>query len=83
MIENWINPSADTVRGAVINSHLYKRLMEKYGSLEAINAYQQTQQLERGKENYEIIKFLGVAEDFNYYSAHENIGDFVFWLDES
>lgn len=83
LIENWINPSADTVRGAVINNHLYKRLIEKYGSLEGINAYQQTQQLERGKKNYQIIKFLGVAEDFNYNSAHETIGDFVFWLDES
>ena len=83
LIENWINSSADTVRGAVINNHLYKRLIDKYGSLEEINAYQQTQQLERGKENYQIIKFLGVAEDFNYNSAHEKIGDFVFWLDES
>ena len=83
LIENWINPSADTVRGVVINNHLYKRLIEKYGSLEGINAYQQSQQLERGKEKYQIIKFLGVAEDFNYNSAHENIGDFVFWLDES
>ena len=83
LIENWINPSGDTVRGAVINNHLYKRLIEKYGSLEGINAYQQTQQLEQGKENYQIIKFLGVAEDFNYNSAHETIGDFVFWLDET
>ena len=82
LIENWINPSVDTVRGAVINNHLYKRLIEKYGSLEAINAYQQTQQAQRGKKNYQIIKFLGVAEDFNYNSAHEAIGDFVFWLDE-
>ena len=83
LIKNWINPSADTVRGAVINNHLYKRLMEKYGNLEAINAYQQTQQLKRGKKNYQIIKFLGVAEDFNYNSAHKPIGDFIFWLDES
>ena len=83
LIKNWINPSTNTVRGAVINNHLYKRLIEKYGSLEAINGYQQTQQLQRGKENYQIIKFLGVAEDFNYNSAHEIIGDFVFWLDES
>ena len=82
LIKNWITPSADTVRGAVINNHLYKRLIEKYGSLEGINAYQQTQQLEQGKKNYQIIKFLGVAEDFNYNSAHETIGDFVFWLDE-
>ena len=83
LIENWMNPSADTVRGAVINNHLYRRLLAKHGSLEAINAYQQTQQLQRGKKNYQIIKFLGVAEDFNYNSAHEPIGDFVFWLDES
>ncbi|MGQ8337406.1 ABC transporter permease [Sunxiuqinia sp. A32] len=83
LIENWIEPSSDTVRGVVVNNHLYKRFMEKYGSLEAINAYQQTQQMQRGKENYQIIKFLGVAEDFNYNSAHEDIGDFVFWLDES
>ena len=39
--------------------------------------------MQHGKENYQIIKFLGVAEDFNYNSAHENIGDFVFLLDES
>ena len=83
LIENWINPSVDTVRGMVINNHLYKRLMEKYGSIEALNAFQQTQQLQRGKENYQIIKFLGVAEDFNYNSAHETIGDYVFWLNES
>ncbi len=83
LFENWINPSVDTVRGMVINNHLYKRLMEKHGSMDAIIAYQQTQQLEHGKENYQIIKFLGVAEDFNYNSAHETIGDFVFLLDES
>ncbi len=83
LIETWVNPSMDTIRGAVINNHLYKRLIDKYGSLEAINGYQQTQQMQRGKEDYQIIKFLGVAEDFNYNSVHETIGDFVFWLDES
>ncbi|MDA3881318.1 MAG: ABC transporter permease, partial [Prolixibacteraceae bacterium] len=83
LIENWITPSADTVRGMVINNHLYKRLMEKHGSIEALNAYQESQVLQRGKKDYRIIKFVGVAEDFNYNSAHENIGDFGFWLDES
>ena len=83
LIENWILPSVDTVRGMVINNHLYKRLMEKHGSIEALNAYQQTQVEQRGQENYHVIKFVGVTEDFNYSSAHENIGDFVFWLDEA
>ena len=83
LIENWILPSADTVRGMVINNHLYKRLMEKHGSIEALNAYQESQVAQRGKKNYQAIKFVGVAEDFNYNSAHENIGDFAFWLDES
>jgi len=80
LIENWISPSADTVRGMVINNHLYKRLLEKHGSMEALNAYQQTQPLEPGQSR---VKFIGVAEDFNFSSAHETIGDFAFWLDES
>nr|WP_319998583.1 FtsX-like permease family protein [uncultured Draconibacterium sp.] len=83
LIENWINPTADTVRGMVINNHLYKRLMEKHGSIEALNAFQQSQVAQRGQNNYQAIKFIGVAEDFNYNSAHENIGDFVFRLDEA
>jgi putative ABC transport system permease protein len=81
LTENWINPSVDTVRGIVINNHLYKRLMEKHGSIEALNAYQQTQAEQ--KDYYYVLKFVGVAEDFNYNSAHENIGDFAFWLDEA
>jgi putative ABC transport system permease protein len=80
LIENWISPSADTVRGMVINNRLYKRLMERHGSMEALNAFQQTQPLEEGEVR---INFIGVAEDFNYSSAHESIGDFAFWLDES
>jgi len=83
LIENWTNSSVDTVRGMVINNHLYKRLMEKHGSIEALNAYQQTQSSQRGQKDYHITKFVGVAEDFNYNSVHENIGDFAFWLDES
>ena len=83
LIKNWINPTADTVRGMVINNHLYKRLMEKHGSIEALNAYQQSQVAQRGQNNYQAIKFIGVAEDFNYNSVHENIGDFAFRLDEA
>ncbi len=80
LVESWINPSADTVRGMVINEHLYKRLMERHGSMEALNAYQLTQPL---KSDQVRINFIGVAKDFNYNSAHQAIGDFAFWLDES
>ncbi|MBT6007201.1 MAG: FtsX-like permease family protein, partial [Prolixibacteraceae bacterium] len=80
LIENWISPSADTVRGMVINNHLYKRLLERHGTMEAVNAYGDSEPLQPGEER---IGFIGVAEDFNYSSAHEPVGDFAFWLDES
>jgi len=80
LIENWISPSADTVRGMVINNHLYKRLMERHGSMDALEAYGNSTPLRPGEMR---INFIGVAEDFNYSSAHESIGDFAFWLDES
>ncbi|MFA9389999.1 MAG: ABC transporter permease [Prolixibacteraceae bacterium] len=80
LIENWIIPSAYPVRGMVINNHLYKRLMEKHGSMGALKAFQETQPLESDQTK---INFIGVAEDFNYNSVHENIGDFVFLLNES
>ncbi len=79
LIKNWIKPDAKTVRGMVINNHLYKRLMEKHGSMEALQAYQEAQPLEPDQER---INYIGVAEDFNYSSAHESIGDFAFWIDE-
>ena len=78
--ESWINPSADTVRGMVINEHLYKRLMERHGSMDALNAYNQAQPL---ASDMVRINFIGVARDFNYNSAHQAIGDFAFWLGES
>ena len=80
LIRNWINPDVDTIRGLVINNHLYKRLMEKYKSTDALFAYLAKQPLESGQMR---IKLAGVTEDFNYNSAHESIGDFAFWLDES
>ena len=83
LIENWINPSAEVVQGIVINNHLYKRLMKQHGSIEALHAYQESQVAQLGQENYQVPKVIGVTEDFNYNSAHENIGDFAFSLDES
>ena len=80
LIYNWIPPDTDTVRGMVVNEHLYKRLIERHGSMEALQAFQSNQPLEEGLQ---AINFVGVAEDFNYRSAHQSIGDFAFWLDES
>ena len=79
LLENWITPGTDTVRGMVINTHLYKRLLERHGSMENLKAYSDAQPLGLGETR---INFIGVAEDFNYSSAHESIGDFAFWLDE-
>jgi len=64
----------------VINNHLYKRLLEKHGSMEALKAFHESQPLESDQTR---INFVGVAKDFNYSSAHESVGDFAFWLDES
>jgi len=80
LIQNWINPKEDTVSGMVVNNHLYNRLMERHGSMENLLAYQAAQPMESGQVR---INYVGVAEDFNYSSAHESIGDFAFWLDES
>ncbi|HKJ79944.1 MAG TPA: FtsX-like permease family protein, partial [Prolixibacteraceae bacterium] len=80
LMENWISPSADTIEGMVINNHLYIRLMERHGSMEALKTFQESQPLEPDQTR---INFIGVAKDFNYSSAHEAIGDFAFWLGES
>jgi len=80
LLKNWISPSADTIEGMVINEHLYKRLMERHGSMEALNTYQNSREL---APDMVRINFIGVAKDFNYSSAHEAIGDFAFWLGES
>ena len=80
LIENWISPLADTVRGMVINNHLYKRLLEKHGTMDALKVFQESQPLEPDQTR---INFIGVANDFNYSSAHNFVGDFAFWLDES
>nr|WP_321353997.1 FtsX-like permease family protein [uncultured Draconibacterium sp.] len=80
LVENWITPGTDTVRGMVINNHLYQRLLERHGSMENLEAYTNAQPLRPGEVR---IKYVGVAEDFNYSSAHQSIGDFAFWLDET
>ncbi len=80
LLENWISPSADTIEGMVINEHLYKRLMERHGSMEALNTFQNARELAPDQVR---INYIGVARDFNYSSAHEAIGDFAFWLGES
>ena len=80
LLHNWISPSADTVEGMLINEHLFKRLMEKHGSIEALESYSTNHNTD---QNGEQIKILGVAKDFNYNSAHEPVGDFAFYLGES
>lgn len=80
LLHNWISPSADTVEGMLINEHLYKRLLEKHGTIEAIESYSASHNTD---QNGDQIKILGVAKDFNYNSAHEPVGDFAFLLNES
>lgn len=80
LIHNWIPPSADTIAGMLINEHLYKRLMEKYENIEAVELFEENQ---NEGSNGLRIKFLGVAKDFNYNSAHEAVGDFAFYINES
>lgn len=80
LLHNWISPVADTIEGMLINEHLYKRLLEKHGTIEAIESYSASHSTD---QNGEQIRILGVAKDFNYNSAHEPVGDFAFFLDES
>lgn len=80
MIHSWIKPEADTVEGMVINNHLYKRLMDKHGSKEALDVYMANQ---TSTPDQFRVKIIGVAQDFNYNSAHQSIGDYSFLLGES
>ncbi|BAX79755.1 ABC transporter permease [Labilibaculum antarcticum] len=79
-IHNYINISKDTIEGMVINEHLYKRLMEKHQTLEDMNSYRSGIPLEADQRRVDII---GVVADFNYSSAHDQIGDYIFIIDES
>ena len=82
LTHNWIVPSVDTIEGLIINEHLYKRLLEKHGSLEALETFRNNQESE-SESDTEPVEIIGVAKDFNYNSAHEPIGDFAFYVDGS
>lgn len=80
LLHNWISSPADTIEGILVNEHLYKRLLEKHGSIEALESYSA---IHNTDQNGEQIKIIGVAKDFNYNSAHEPVDDFAFLLGES
>lgn len=79
-VKNWINTSNESISGIVINKHLYNRLIDRHGSMEALKLFQSKQPLE---EDQIPINIIGVVDDFNYSSVHEAIGDFAFLLGES
>jgi len=80
LVHDYINKSQDTIEGWIINKHLYERLMEKHKTIEKLNSFRLGQPLEEGQVRIAII---GVVENFNYNSAHEQIGDYVFLVNES
>lgn len=80
LLENWNCQPAETAEGLIVNNHLYKRLMTKYGSIETVSNYQEDHPIRPGVPSARII---GVVEDFDYNSAHQAIGDFVFMLGTS
>ncbi len=80
LVHDYINKSKDTIEGMIINKHLYKRLMEKHKTLEELNLFRSGIPLEADQRRVDII---GVVKDFNYSSAHNQIGDYVFLIDES
>jgi putative ABC transport system permease protein len=80
LIQNQIDYDTDTIEGWVFNNHLYKRLLEAHGDREGIESYLASQALESGSTR---MRILGVTEDFNYNSAHQEIGDYAFLLGES
>jgi putative ABC transport system permease protein len=79
LIKNWIKADADTIRGMIINNHLYKSILAKHGSMDALVAHQKAYLKPFGVEPYKII---GVTEDFNFNSVHKPIGNFAFNVDE-
>jgi putative ABC transport system permease protein len=80
LIHNNIITSKDTIEGMIINNHLYKRLMEKHQNMENFLMHLAIRPLEEDQIRFNVI---GVVEDFNYSSAHDKIGDYVFILGES
>ncbi len=80
LIKKLTNTLNEPQKGILINEHLYNRLIENYGSMEALKQFQAKQTL---AEDQIPINIVGVVDDFNYSSAHEAIGDFAFVLGES
>ncbi|WP_321280149.1 FtsX-like permease family protein [Marinifilum fragile] len=80
LLHDYINRSKDTIEGFVINKHLYDRLMEKHNNIENLNSFRSGQPLEADQRRVDII---GVVDDFNYNSAHQQIGDYIFYINES
>lgn len=79
-IHNFINPLKDTIEGMVINRHLYNKLMVEHKSLENLEVHLASRPLQEDQRRFSIV---GVVEDFNYSSAHDQIGNYIFWLGES
>ena len=75
LIENWIDKPSSELRGIIINEHLYKRLIERHGSIENYRVFQKSQEF---KPDFSRMRIVGVVKDFNYNSAHVPIGDFAF-----
>ncbi|GAB7088713.1 ABC transporter permease [Marinifilum fragile] len=80
LLHDYINRSKDTIEGFIINKHLYDRLMEKHNNIENLNSFRSGQPLEADQRRVDII---GVVDDFNYNSAHQQIGDYIFYINES
>ncbi len=80
LVHDYINRSKDTIEGMIINNHLYQRLMEKHKTIENLNSFRSEEPLEQDQTRMDII---GVVEDFNYSSAHDQIGDYIFIVNES
>jgi len=72
--ESWINPAQENIWGMIVNQHFYSLVLEKFGSIDAFEAYQKSKDFAGDLSD---IKIVGVAKDFNYSSAHVNIGNFA------
>lgn len=77
LTESWINPAQEIIWGMIVNQHFYSRVLQKFGSIDAFEAYQKSKDFTGDLSD---IKIVGVAKDFNYSSAHVNIGNFALVL---
>lgn len=74
LAESWIDPAQEIIWGMIVNQHFYSRVVEKFGSIEAFNAYQKSKDFTGDLSD---IKIAGVANDFNFSSAHVPVGNFA------